>query len=126
MDDTQERDPRSHQIIGAALDVHKELGSAYGETVCRDALAIELQMRGVPFMTEVPFPIYYKDHRLPALYRADFVCFGNVIVEVKSIAVSTGRVEQAQMLRYLKASQLKVALLLNFGLPSLEFRRFVM
>jgi GxxExxY protein len=120
-------DPRTHDIIGAAFDVHNEVGAgSYGEGVCRDALAVELQLRRIPFRTEVPFPIYYKGHRLPALYRADFVCFESVIVEVKSLHLRTGRVENAQMLKYLRSSGLTVALLFNFGLPSLEHRRWVL
>ena len=77
------------------------------------------------FQTEVPFPVLYKGHRLPALYRADFVCFDSVIVEIKSLQNKTGRIEQAQMLKYLRSSGKNVALLLNFDLPSLEYRRFV-
>ena len=120
-------DPRTHAIIRAAFDVHREVGAgSYGEGVCRDAVAVEFQLRKIPFMTEVPYPVVYKGVRLPSLYRADFVCVDAIIVEVKSLPIRTGKVEQAQMLKYLRASGLKVALLLNFGLASLEFRRFVM
>ena len=122
----QERDPRTHQLIGAGFEVHSEIGSGYGEGVCRDAYAVELQLRGIPFQTEVPFPVLYKGHRLPALYRADFVCFDSIIVEIKSLPTRTGRIEQAQMLKYLRSSGKALGLLLNFGLPSLEYRRFVM
>ena len=75
---------------------------------------------------EVTFPIIYKGHRLPAHYRADFGCFDAIILEVKSIRVRTGIVEQAQMLNYLRAGDKEVGLLLNFGLPSLEYHRFAM
>ena len=120
-------DPRTHAIIGAAFDVHREVGAgSYGEGICRDALAVEFHLRKIPFMTEVPYPVVYKGIRLPSLYRADFLCMEAIIVEVKSLPVRTGKVEQAQMLKYLRASGLKVALLLNFGLASLEYRRFVM
>ena len=94
--------------------------------ICRDALAVEFQLRKIPFMTEVPYPVFYKGVRLPSLYRADFLCLDAVIVEIKSLPVRTGKVEQAQMLKYLRASGLKAALLLNFGLSSLEYRRFVL
>jgi GxxExxY protein len=80
-----ENDTRTHEIIGAGFEVHREAGSGYGEGVCRDAFAVELQLRRVPFQTEVPFPVYYKNHRLPALYRADFVSVDSVIVEIKSL-----------------------------------------
>ena len=122
-----EQDHRTYDIIGGAFEVHSELGAgAYGERIYRDALAVELQLRRIPFRTEAPFPIFYKGHRLPALYRADFVCFDSIIVEVKSLNVRTGRIEEAQMLKYLRSSGLKVGLLFNFGLPSLEHRRFVL
>ena len=122
-----DRDPRTHAIISSAFDVHKEVGAgSYGEGVCRDALAVEFQLRKIPFMTEVPYPVFYKGIRLPSLYRADFLCMEAIIVEIKSLPMRTGKVEQAQMLKYLRASGLKVALLLNFGLASLEYRRFVM
>ena len=122
-----DRDPRTHAIISAAFDVHREVGAgSYGEGVCRDALAVEFHLRKIPFMTEVPYPVFYKGVRLPSLYRADFLCMEAVIVEIKSLPERTGKVEQAQMLKYLRASGLKVALLLNFGLASLEYRRFVM
>ena len=85
--------------------------------------------RGVPFAQEAlqhRGALSDKGVRLPSLYRADFVCMDAIIVEVKSLPVRTGKVEQAQMLKYLRASGLKVALLLNFGQASLEYRRFVM
>ena len=105
-------DPRTHQIIGAGFDVHTELGGGgFGEGIYRDALAVELQLRRISFRTEVPFPISYKGHRLPSLYRADFVCFEGVIVEVKSLTTRTGKIEEAQMLKYLRSSGLKVGLL---------------
>jgi GxxExxY protein len=120
-------DPRTYEIISAAFDVHREVGAgSYGEGTCRDALAVEFQLRKIPFMTEVPYSVVYKGTPLPSLYRADFVCMNAIIVEVKSLPLRTGKVEQAQMLKYLRASGLKVALLLNFGLASLEHRRFVM
>jgi GxxExxY protein len=82
---TDARDARTHRLIGAGMEVHNILGSGFGEGVCRDGYAIELQLRGIPFMTEVPFPIIYKGHKLPAHYRADFVCFDSVVVELKVI-----------------------------------------
>ena len=122
----QERDPRTHVLIGAGMEVHNIVGSGFGERVVRDAFAIELQLRRIPFMTEVPFPIIYKGHKLAGPYRADFVCFDSVVVEMKVVGTKTGSLEQAQMLNYLRASGLSTGLLLNFGLPSLEYRRFVL
>jgi GxxExxY protein len=121
-----DRDPRTYALIGAGMEVHNVLGGGFGEGVCGAGFAIELQLRKIPFMTQVTFPILYKGHKLPAHYRADFVCFGSVVVELKVLGCKTGELEQAQMLNYLRASGKTVGLLLNFGLPSLEHRRFVM
>jgi GxxExxY protein len=121
-----DRDPRTYALIGAGIEVHNLLGGGFGEGVCSDGFAIELQLRKIPFMTQVTFPIVYKGHKLRPHYRADFVCFDSVVVELKVLACRTGDLEQAQMLNYLRASGKTVGLLLNFGLPSLEHRRFVM
>src|SRR5918999_101536 len=93
-----ERDSRTHALIGAGMDVHNVVGSGFGEGVCKDAFAVELHLREISFMTEVPFPIFYKGHKLPAHYRADFVCFNAVVVEIKVLGVKTGVHEQTQML----------------------------
>ncbi len=107
------------------MEVHSSLGATFGEAVCGEALSVELQLRKVPFRTQVPFPIFYEDVRLPAFYRADFVCFENIVVELKSMKVKSGTIEEAQMLRYLRASGMSLGLLFNFGLPRLEYRRFI-
>jgi GxxExxY protein len=118
------RDPQTHAIIGAAMEVHRQLGPGFLEAVYQDALAIELAARGVPLAREVELPVYYKGQRLGASYRADYVCYGSVVVELKALQALTG-VEAAQLLNYLKATRLERGLLLNFGRPSLEFKRFV-
>jgi GxxExxY protein len=97
-----------------------------GEPVAplKEALGIELALRNVPFMTEVPFPIIYKGHKLAGYYKADFVCFDSIVVEVKASARNP-ELEQAQMLNYLRASDLELGLLLDFGGPKMTFRRFI-
>ena len=94
-------DPQTYAIIGAAMEVHRELGCGYLETVYRAALAMEFQDRGIEFVGELPIPIQYKQRPLPLGYRADFVCFGDVLVEVKALD-GLGPVEQAQVINYLK------------------------
>ena len=120
-----ERDPQTYAIIGAAMEVHNQLGSGFLEAVYQEALLLELAARGIPASREVELPVTYKGQRLATHYRADFICFQRVIVEVKALNQLTG-VETSQVLNYLKATGLKVALLINFGAESLEYKRFVM
>lgn len=117
------KDPRTHAILGAAFEVHSTLGRGFLEAVYHVALIIEFTTRGISFAHEVELPVFYKGRRLDAYYRADFVCFGSVIVEVKAIKELTD-IEKAQILNYLKATNLEVGLLLNFGSKSLEKQRF--
>jgi GxxExxY protein len=119
-----ENDPQTFAIIGAAMEVHKELGYGFLESVYQDALAYELKQRGVPFMREQAIPVIYKGLKLDSSFRADFVCFDSVIVELKAIKALSST-EEAQVINYLKATGYTRALLLNFGSPRLEFKRIV-
>lgn len=119
---TREFEPESHAIIGAAVEVHRVLGAGFLEAVYHEALADELARRGLPFQHEVAVPIHYKGKRLSTVYRADFVCFGRLIVELKA-SVGVGRADEAQVVNYLHATGLKVGLLFNFAAPTLHIRR---
>jgi len=119
------KDPRTFAIIGAAFAVHRELGPGFLEAVYHEALALEFDSRGVDCRREVTMPVSYKGTQLNASYRVDFVCFDSVIVELKAVP-RTSRLEEAQLINYLKASGYRTGLLLNFGSQSLQYERYVL
>ena len=119
-----QRDQRTYAIIGAAMEVHRELGSGFLEAVYHEALAIEMTSRNIQFVQEVELPVIYKGQQLATSYRADFICFDNVIVEIKALG-ELKTLQEAQILNYLKATGLGVGLLINFGAESLQYKRFV-
>jgi len=89
-----------------------------------DALSYEFGARGVEFERQVALPVQYKGHLLAPVFRADYICFGRVIVELKASS-SLGPADDAQVLNYLKATTAARGLLVNFGEPRLRYRRFV-
>ncbi len=121
----QIRDPKTYAIIGAGMDVHSELKHGFLEGVYKDALEIEFRRRGIPTVREVELPVFYKGERLKSFYRADFVCYGDLIVEVKALKQITG-IDRAQVINYLRATRFEVAILFNFGSFSLEYERIVL
>jgi GxxExxY protein len=118
------RDPQTFGIIGAGMDVHTELGCGFHERVYRHPFALELSARGIPFVREKKFPIIDKGRVMPVRYRVDFICFGEILVELKALK-AIGPIEYAQVINYLRATKLRRALLLNFGARSLQYRRIV-
>lgn len=118
------RDPQTYAIIGAAMEIHRQLGHGFLEAVYQDAAVIEFPTKQIPFQREVLLPVKYKNILLPTHYRADFVCFSEIIVEFKALS-RLSNVEEAQLLNYLKATGLKRGLLINFGTPSLQYKRLV-
>ena len=125
MSDLTQRDPRTYAIIGAAMEVHCQLGCGFLELVYQEALAVELQSRGIPYSRELKFPVLYKGRQLNCQYRPDFICFEGVIVELKALG-QLSRVEESQLINYLKITGYHTGLLLNFGRKSLEQRRFIL
>lgn len=122
MDD---KDPQSFAVIGAAMAVHRELGKGFLESVYAEALACELTAQGIPFEREVDIQIRYKNEILKSTFRADFVCFGTLLLELKALSRLIAQAE-SQILHYLKATGLRKGLLLNFGSTSLQYKRFVL
>jgi GxxExxY protein len=118
------RDPRTYELIGAAIRVHNELGCGFLEAVYREAIQFEFALLGIPHVAEVSLALTYRGRQLKTTYRPDFVCFDRIIVEVKAVR-ELGAAEMAQVINYLKASNLKTGLLLNFGTTRLQYRRFI-
>lgn len=105
------------------MDVYNTLGPGFLEAVYQEALAIELSHRRIPFVAQQELHICYKGHYLNKTYVADFLCFDQIIVEIKAIDALSSR-EEAQLLNYLKATGLKLGLLINFGADRrLEWKR---
>jgi len=117
------RDPETYAIIGAAMEVHKALGHGFLEAVYQEALEREFTIQKIPFGREVELPVFYKGEKLATSYRADFVCFDKILVEVKALK-ALGGVEKSQVINYLKVGGFPRALLINFGASSLEYERF--
>lgn len=115
----------TYAIIGAAMEVYYKLGNGFAEPVYQEALAIEFGLRDVAFESQKRLTIDYKGHKLNKGYIADFLCFGQIIVEIKAISHLTA-VDWSQIINYLKATQLRVGLLFNFGSSGrLEKKRIV-
>jgi len=117
------RDEQTYAIIGAAMAVHGELGNGFLEVVYQAALEREFQIRGIPYERERDLTVYYRGDAI-ASYRADYLCYGEVIVELKALARLTSN-EERQVINYLKAARLNRGLLINFGKSSLEHQRIV-
>lgn len=118
------KDPETYAVIGAAMQVHKELGHGFLEPIYQSALEKEFMHRGVPYERELSIPVRYRGELLDVGYRADFACFDSVIVELKALRTLSGA-EEAQLINYLKATNMNRGLLLNFGATKLQYKRLV-
>ena len=108
-------------IVGAAMEVHRQLGPGFLEVVYRKALVYELTLRQIPFEEEKILPVYYKG-QLVGEYKADIVVDGKIILELKAVSAII-KAHEAQALHYLTATGLQLALILNFGTGSLQQKR---
>lgn len=111
-------------IVGAAMEVHKELGAGFLEAVYHEAMEKELSLRNIPFASSKEFDVFYKGELLKKKYYADMVCFDKIIVELKAID-SLNKENYGQVINYLKCSKMKLGVLINFGAKSLEYKRVV-
>lgn len=112
-------------IVGAAMEVHTVLGSGFLEPVYQEALEIESRSRQLPFVSQKVLQIRYKEHILKKEYVADLIYFDKIVVELKALDRLSGK-EEAQLLNYLKATEMKVGVFINFGSHlKLEWKRLV-
>jgi GxxExxY protein len=111
-------------IIGAAMEVHSTLGPGFLESVYEAALSIEFNLRGIKYEEQKAVPVMYKNQKAKEFF-CDFLVDGKVLVELKALKAITN-IEEAQVLNYLKATGLKVGLLINFGEQSLRYKRLVL
>jgi len=108
------RRQEAYNITGAAMHVYNTLGIGFLEAVYQEALALEFAKRGIPFEREKELKIYYDGQELKTTYRADFVCYDDIIVELKAVAELDDS-HRSQVYNYLKATGFKLGLLYNFG-----------
>ena len=115
----------TQRIIGASFEVHKFLGNGFPEVIYQRALALEFGRLNISFKREIEKKLFYKDFQLIGKRRADFIVDDKVLVELKAV----GEIQNshiAQTLNYLKAFRYEIGLLINFGAPSLEFKRLIL
>ncbi len=120
----ERRDLETYAVIGAAMQVHSELGHGFLEAVYQEALEKEFMFVKIPYVREKELKIFYRGKELATHYRADFICYDAILVELKALQTITGR-EEAQVIHYLKASNLHRALIINFGDARLQYKRLV-
>lgn len=114
-----------YKIIGSCMDVHSNLGCGFLESVYQEALELEFIRNFIPYESESQIDIYYKGIVLDKKYYSDFICYNEIILELKAVK-SLEEIHTAQLMNYLKATQKKVGYLINFGSTSLEYKRFIL
>ena len=114
----------SYKIIGACFNVHKNLGKGFLESVYSEALAIEFDKEKIPFTKEKKLTVFYDGKPLKKYFKADFLCYDSIIIELKAINYLS-KLDFQQAINYLKATNFKLALLVNFGSSSLSYKRII-
>ncbi len=115
----------SYKIMGACFEVYKEKGCGFTESVYQECLQIEFQRQGIPFVAQPILELEYKGTKLTQFFKPDFLCFGYVVVELKSLSKLVDE-HRAQVLNYLHALNFRLGLLVNFGhYPKVEYERIV-
>jgi GxxExxY protein len=115
----------SYQTVGACFEVYREKGCGFLESVYQECMEIELRLQGIPHVAQKPLSLEYKSSPLRARYAPDFICFDKIILELKAVTELTDE-HRAQVLNYLRATGLKLGLLVNFGhYPKIQVERIV-
>jgi GxxExxY protein len=115
----------AYRIIGACFEVYNDKGCGFVEPVYQECLEIELELRGIPFVSQTELELFYKGRKLTQKYKPDFICYGKIIVEIKAVSTVLDE-HRAQVHNYLKATGHKLGLLVNFASsPNLEYERIV-
>lgn len=116
----------SYKIQGAAFEVYKEMGNGFLEAVYQECMERELELGNIPFDAQSLVSLQYKGKRLKQTYKPDLICFEKIIVELKGVS-AISKEHQAQVLNYLKATGLKLGMIINFGAyPKVEIKRLVL
>jgi GxxExxY protein len=114
----------SFAIVGACMKVHRALGAGFLEAVYEEVLEKEFQSQKIPYKRQVKLDLYYEGVKLKKQYRADFICYDTIIIEIKAVN-QIPSVFYAQLQNYLKCTNMELGMLINFGTPSLTYKRIV-
>lgn len=114
----------SFTIIGACMKVHRTLGAGFLEAVYEEALEKEFHIQRIPFERQVKLQLYYDNQLMKKQYRADFVCYAAIIIEIKAVP-QIPVTFYMQLTNYLKCTNLELGMLINFGTPSLPYKRII-
>ena len=115
-----------YQLMGAAFEVYNELGYGMAEEVYQQSLEIELELRGIPFLTKHELAVFYKERRLETRYKPDFIVFDGIVVELKACSDLLPE-HEAQLFNYMRIARRRVGYVLNFGSKNeLQWKRFVL
>lgn len=117
-----EKEELTGKIINACMEVHNELGNGFLEPVYQEALEEEFKIQGIPYVREKLLPVMYKGKQLKKEYYADFVCYDDIIVELRAVSILS-KPHKAQVLNYLNAANKEIGLLINFGETKLKWER---
>ena len=114
----------TYKIIGCCMSVHKELGAGFLESIYHEALEKEFKEHKIPFKSKEKLQVYYKNQPMNKFFVADLICYDKIIVELKA-ATFLHKTMEAQTINYIKSTNFKIGLLINFGEKSLKWKRFI-